>query len=152
MVRKKVLVLDLDETLIHSHHDGVLRPSVKPGTPPDFILKVTIDKHPVRFFVHKRPHVDFFLSVVSPDLHCDDVEQLYYSSGRSVVRAGGLHGQHGDLRAGRGGQVGLQPGDVEQEVLQAALHPRLRIVHQGSLRHLCGLVQHLHLGQFSWSL
>ena len=66
MVRKKVLVLDLDETLIHSHHDGVLRTSVKPGTPPDFILKVTIDKHPVRFFVHKRPHVDFFLSVVRP--------------------------------------------------------------------------------------
>lgn len=65
MVRKKVLVLDLDETLIHSHHDGVARPSVKPGTPPDFILKVTIDKHPVRFFVHKRPHVDFFLKVVS---------------------------------------------------------------------------------------
>jgi len=65
MVRKKVLVLDLDETLIHSHHDGVIRPNVKPGTPPDFILKVTIDKHPVRFFVHKRPHVDFFLSVVA---------------------------------------------------------------------------------------
>jgi len=65
MVRKKVLVLDLDETLIHSHHDGVQRPTVKPGTPPDFILKVTIDRHPVRFFVHKRPHVDFFLSVVS---------------------------------------------------------------------------------------
>merc|ERR1712129_489517 len=65
MVRKKVLVLDLDETLIHSHHDGVQRPTVKPGTPPDFILKVTIDRHPVRFFVHKRPHVDFFLAVVS---------------------------------------------------------------------------------------
>ena len=94
-------MLDLDETLIHSHHDGVVRPTVKPGTPPDFILKVsealvysgnifrvilgtkiavqslsllfsafyingqvTIDRHPVRFFVHKRPHVDFFLSVV----------------------------------------------------------------------------------------
>ncbi|KAA8579131.1 hypothetical protein FQN60_007251 [Etheostoma spectabile] len=52
-------------TLIHSHHDGVLRPTVRPGTPPDFILKVVIDKHPVRFFVHKRPHVDFFLEVVS---------------------------------------------------------------------------------------
>jgi hypothetical protein len=38
---------------------------VRPGTPPDFILKVVIDKHPVRFFVHKRPHVDFFLEVVS---------------------------------------------------------------------------------------
>ncbi|XP_051023970.1 CTD nuclear envelope phosphatase 1 isoform X1 [Acomys russatus] len=64
-VKKKILVLDLDETLIHSHHDGVLRPTVRPGTPPDFILKVVIDKHPVRFFVHKRPHVDFFLEVVS---------------------------------------------------------------------------------------
>lgn len=28
-------------------------------------LQVVIDKHPVRFFVHKRPHVDFFLEVVS---------------------------------------------------------------------------------------
>ena len=65
LVKRKVLVLDLDETLIHSHHDGVARQMVKPGTPPDFVIKVTIDRHPVRFFVHKRPHVDFFLSVVS---------------------------------------------------------------------------------------
>ncbi|KAI5752474.1 hypothetical protein M8J77_017282 [Diaphorina citri] len=78
IVKRKVLVLDLDETLIHSHHDGITRPTVKPGTPPDFVLKVTIDRHPVRFFVHKRPHVDFFLdilgsytkdlSAISPDL------------------------------------------------------------------------------------
>ena len=81
MVRKKVLVLDLDETLIHSHHDGVLRPSVKPGTPPDFILKVTIDKHPVRFFVHKRPHVDFFLSVVSLINACVISNQIYLYPG-----------------------------------------------------------------------
>lgn len=65
LVRKKILVLDLDETLIHSHHDGVARQMVAPGTPPDFILRVNIDRHPVRFFVHKRPHVDFFLDVVS---------------------------------------------------------------------------------------
>ncbi|XP_014668346.1 PREDICTED: CTD nuclear envelope phosphatase 1-like [Priapulus caudatus] len=65
IVRRKVLVLDLDETLIHSYHDGVLRPTVKPGTPPDFVIKVIIDRHPVRFFVHKRPHVDFFLEIVS---------------------------------------------------------------------------------------
>ncbi|XP_076472576.1 CTD nuclear envelope phosphatase 1-like [Babylonia areolata] len=64
MMKRKTLVLDLDETLIHSHHDGVLR-QVKPGTPPDFVLKVTIDRHPVRFFVHKRPHVDYFLEIVS---------------------------------------------------------------------------------------
>ncbi|KAG5442144.1 CTD nuclear envelope phosphatase 1A, variant 2 [Clonorchis sinensis] len=56
---------DLDETLIHSVHDGTLRPTVRPGTPPDFVLKVDIDHHPVRFSVHKRPHVDFFLNVIS---------------------------------------------------------------------------------------
>ena len=39
-VRRKVLVLDLDETLIHSHHDGITRPMVAPGTPADYILKV----------------------------------------------------------------------------------------------------------------
>ncbi|XP_050310941.1 CTD nuclear envelope phosphatase 1 homolog isoform X2 [Anthonomus grandis grandis] len=65
IVKRKVLVLDLDETLIHSHHDGVVRQTVRPGVPPDFVLKVTIDRHPVRFFVHKRPHVDFFLDIVS---------------------------------------------------------------------------------------
>ena len=37
------MVLDLDETLIQSHHDGVLRQTVKPGTPPDFVLKVNTD-------------------------------------------------------------------------------------------------------------
>lgn len=36
-----------------------LGPSVYPP------IQVVIDKHPVRFFVHKRPHVDFFLEVVS---------------------------------------------------------------------------------------
>ncbi|XP_029651686.1 CTD nuclear envelope phosphatase 1 [Octopus sinensis] len=65
MLKRKTLVLDLDETLIHSHHDGVLRQTVKPGTPPDFVLKVIIDRHPVRFFVYKRPHVDYFLEIVS---------------------------------------------------------------------------------------
>ncbi|KAJ1368869.1 CTD nuclear envelope phosphatase 1 protein [Parelaphostrongylus tenuis] len=39
IMRKKILVLDLDETLIHSHHDGVIRPMVKPGTPSDFTIK-----------------------------------------------------------------------------------------------------------------
>lgn len=65
LVKRKTLVLDLDETLIHSHHDGVVRQTVRPGTPPDFVLRVTIDHHPIRFFVHKRPHVDFFLECVS---------------------------------------------------------------------------------------
>ncbi|KAM8719997.1 hypothetical protein ACLKA7_006111 [Drosophila subpalustris] len=65
LVQRKTLVLDLDETLIHSHHNAMPRNTVKPGTPHDFTVKVTIDRHPVRFFVHKRPHVDYFLDVVS---------------------------------------------------------------------------------------
>ncbi|CAF4894833.1 unnamed protein product, partial [Rotaria socialis] len=62
----KILVLDLDETLIHSHHDGLIRAVTgKPVGPPDFIIPVEIEKHPVRFFVYKRPHVDYFLEIVS---------------------------------------------------------------------------------------
>ena len=62
MVRKKVLVLDLDETLIHSHHDGVLRQTVKPGTPPDFVLKVSIislDEIIQYFFIFSKFFVYF---------------------------------------------------------------------------------------------
>lgn len=79
MVQRKTLVLDLDETLIHSHHDAMPRNTVKPGTPHDFTVKVTIDRHPVRFFVHKRPHVDFFLDVVSGVIYsfpCRELPQL----------------------------------------------------------------------------
>lgn len=67
LVQRKTLVLDLDETLIHSHHDGLPRnPSIKAGKiSHDFTVSVVIDRHPVRFFVHKRPHVDFFLDIVS---------------------------------------------------------------------------------------
>lgn len=66
LVSRKTLVLDLDETLIHSHHDGNLRPtSDKPATSPDFTLSVHIEGHLVKFCVHKRPHVDYFLNIVS---------------------------------------------------------------------------------------
>jgi CTD nuclear envelope phosphatase 1 len=41
LVQRKTLVLDLDETLIHSHHDGLPRnPSIKPGTPHDFTVSL----------------------------------------------------------------------------------------------------------------
>uniref|UniRef100_A0A8C3ICD8 Mitochondrial import inner membrane translocase subunit TIM50 n=1 Tax=Chrysemys picta bellii TaxID=8478 RepID=A0A8C3ICD8_CHRPI len=57
-VKRKVLVLDLDETLIHSHHDGVMRPTVRPGTPPDFILKVRrgLGLCPTLIFSPPPPH------------------------------------------------------------------------------------------------
>lgn len=65
-VRRKTLVLDLDETLIHSQHDGLGRNGpVRSNKPADFVLNVVIDAHPVSFYVYKRPHVDFFLQTVA---------------------------------------------------------------------------------------
>ncbi|KAJ3107099.1 Nuclear envelope morphology protein 1 [Physocladia obscura] len=54
---KKTLVLDLDETLVHStstssrHHDH--------------IIEVLVDKHVCLYYVYKRPGVDAFLKKVS---------------------------------------------------------------------------------------
>ena len=62
------MILDLDETLIHSQHQGPgakVAKTVTQGTPPDFTLEVVIDTQPVTFKIHKRPHVDYFLEVVS---------------------------------------------------------------------------------------
>lgn len=84
-----------------------------------FFTQVVIDKHPVRFFVHKRPHVDFFLEVVSVyPFSCVCVLALLHGlaaprpvcahAGEPVVRAGSFYGQYGDLRLGGGGQTGQQ--------------------------------------------
>jgi carboxy-terminal domain RNA polymerase II polypeptide A small phosphatase len=53
---KKCLVLDLDETLVHS--------SFKPVPGADFIIPVDIDGRPVDVYVLKRPHVDAFMAEV----------------------------------------------------------------------------------------
>lgn len=50
---RKCLVLDLDETLVHS--------SFKPIPHPDFIVPVEIESHWHHFHVLKRPGVDLFL-------------------------------------------------------------------------------------------
>lgn len=50
---RKCLVLDLDETLVHS--------SFKPIPQPDFIVPVEIESHWHHFHVLKRPGVDSFL-------------------------------------------------------------------------------------------
>ena len=69
-----------------------------------------------------------------------------------MVRAGCVHRLHGDLRDGGGGQAGLQPGDAEAAVLQAALYTRLRVIHQGPLRHLLRPLVSLHPRQLPGGL
>lgn len=53
---KKCLVLDLDETLVHS--------SFKPVPNPDFIIPVEIEDKVVEVYVLKRPFMDRFMAEV----------------------------------------------------------------------------------------
>jgi len=55
---KKCLVLDLDETLVHS--------SFKPIPNPDFIIPVEIEDQIHKVYVIKRPGVDKFLEQIGP--------------------------------------------------------------------------------------
>lgn len=54
---KKTLVLDLDETLVHS--------SFRPVDNPTFIIPVHIDQHVYNVYVLKRPYTDIFLERAS---------------------------------------------------------------------------------------
>lgn len=59
----KTLVLDLDETLVHSVRLGTTESSVNASIKRKTI-EVTSDKQSILYEVYKRPHVDFFLSTV----------------------------------------------------------------------------------------
>jgi len=61
---------------------------------------------------------------------------LGYVAGLTVVRPGGFHGQHGDLRSGGGGQAGQRPEHSPEAILQTTLHARLRILYQRPVGHL----------------
>jgi Dullard-like phosphatase family protein len=56
-LKRKTLILDLDETLVHS--------TIQPVTHHHMIVEVVIDTAPCKFYVIKRPHVDTFLRKVS---------------------------------------------------------------------------------------
>jgi len=56
MKGRKCLVLDLDETLVHS--------SFRPVPGPDFIISIELDGVTHRVYVQKRPGVDHFLEEV----------------------------------------------------------------------------------------
>jgi len=57
-IGKKTLVLDLDETLVHS--------SFKPIPNPDFIIPVEIEDQVHKVYVLKRPGVDKFMGDLGP--------------------------------------------------------------------------------------
>jgi len=59
MPQRKTLVLDLDETLIHSRH---MRTASSISC--DLQLEVEIEKTMCRFYVHHRPYAELFLQTV----------------------------------------------------------------------------------------
>ncbi|EDO49427.1 predicted protein, partial [Nematostella vectensis] len=61
-LNKKCIVIDLDETLVHS--------SFKPVSNADFIVPVEIDGTVHQVYVLKRPHVDEFLKRVGQIYEC----------------------------------------------------------------------------------
>lgn len=56
-LKRKTLILDLDETLVHS--------TIQPVNHHQIVVEVVIDAMPCTFYVIKRPHVDTFLKKVS---------------------------------------------------------------------------------------
>ncbi|XP_046866733.1 CTD nuclear envelope phosphatase 1-like [Drosophila willistoni] len=66
IVKRKILVLDMDETLIYAKRYRPSRcgdMSGFPYVPWDFSF--TIESHTGTFYVYKRPHLDYFLQKVS---------------------------------------------------------------------------------------
>ncbi len=55
-ISRKTLVLDLDETLVHSSLRGFRH---------DFMVEVMLEQQQICYYVYKRPHVDYFLQKVS---------------------------------------------------------------------------------------
>ncbi|KAI9225726.1 MAG: NLI interacting factor-like phosphatase-domain-containing protein [Piptocephalis tieghemiana] len=62
--RRKVLILDLDETLVHS----TSRPSRSDrsgAVVAEHVIEVMVEDHACLYYVAKRPHVDYFLRKVN---------------------------------------------------------------------------------------
>lgn len=58
--KPKILVLDLDETLVHSTSTGALEC--------DFLVEVLVEHMSCLYYVHKRPFVEHFIDVVTSRL------------------------------------------------------------------------------------
>lgn len=67
--KNKTLILDLDETLVHSVRLGS-EASFNPVSPSVVSKKIEVqcDKQSLLYEVYKRPHVDFFLKTVNTNL------------------------------------------------------------------------------------
>jgi hypothetical protein len=98
-MHKKTLVLDLDETLVHS--------SFKPIPNPDYIIPVEIDGRLVDVYVLKRPWLDHFMATVRCCYCCRSVLCLLgHASGMLSTHSSSLLSC--DDAAGHAASVGQQ--------------------------------------------
>ncbi len=67
--RKKTLVLDLDETLVHSSSRQTYRQ--------DLTVEVMVEKQSLLYYVYQRPHCDYFLEKVQHGSLMQQVSEWY---------------------------------------------------------------------------
>ena len=135
---QKTLILDLDETLIHSlakggrmgtgHMIEVRLNIVGPGG--------SVPQHPILYYVHKRPHCDDFLRRVSVASETLNEGEFHFKSDINpdlqMVQFGHFHGFRPGIRRSchRLFRAGAQV--LFWSVLQAALHVPARCIYKGS--------------------
>lgn len=126
----KTLVLDLDETLIHSTSrpmhsgssgGGLLGIFGRGNKGAGHVVEVVLGGRSTLYHVYKRPFVDYFLRKVSlPRLLSDDVSIL--PSGVGVVHARCVHGINARIRRPRYRLARRRPGNSDPALLQRGVY------------------------------
>lgn len=140
---QKTLILDLDETLIHSMSKGG---RMSTGHMVEVKLNTTYvgvggqasigPQHPILYYVHKRPHCDDFLRRVSNLLMEEAFARLQTVtdlslSGLQVVQSRGFHSIGTGVRRPSHRLAGVGEEVFLSKVLSAALHFSARRIYQG---------------------
>ncbi|GBG58934.1 hypothetical protein CBR_g24286 [Chara braunii] len=114
-VGKKTLVLDLDETLVHS--------SFKPIPNADYIIPVEINKRMTDVYVLKRPWVDHFMKKMGQRFEVSTLcislaftQLLMYFQGKTDDAYGTVFCTRGQQGEEQNGENGAESDDCKEEV------------------------------------
>ena len=143
---RKTLILDLDETLIHSTSRPMSYSASAGGGMLGFgglfgggkrreghAVEVILRGRSTMYHVYKRPHVDYFLKKVRFPPLITFLPLGVLTTGRAVVHPHHLHRLNARIRRSSDRLAGRRPRPVRKEILSGKLPPPpQRIVYQGS--------------------